>query len=118
MNGKNNNSAQAVITDRLVAVVHKWIVYASITCDTEQAQHEYEFETKRKAQAFIRRLRAAWDVVYPDAVVILYDYQKITEANEDGLTMWQTETKRAVPVRGGSIYHITEKNFDPAKNNS
>ena len=118
MDGKNNNSAQAVITDRLVAVVHKWIVYAAITCDTEQARREYEFETKRKAQAFIRRLRASWDVVYPDAVVILYDYQKITETNEDGLTMWQTETKRAVPVRGGSIYHITEKNFDPAKNNS
>ena len=118
MNGKNKNAERAVVTDRLAADEHKWIVYASITCDTEQARHEYEFPTKRKAQAFIRRLRASWDVVYPDAVVILYDYQKITETSETGLTVLQTETKRAVPVRGGSIYHITEKILDPAQKNS
>ena len=112
---KNKSSEQAVITDRRASVVHKWIVYASVACGVEQAQHEYEFESKRKAQAFIRRFRAAWEVVYPDAVVVLYDYQKITETNEDGLTMWQTETKRAIPTSGGSIYHITEKNLDPAE---
>ena len=116
---KNNSTAQAVeITDRRASVVHKWIVFASIACGVEQAQHEYEFETKRKAQAFIRRLRSAWEVVYPDAVVVLYDYQKITETNEDGLTMWQTETKRAIPTSSGSIYHITEKNLDPAEKKS
>lgn len=116
---KSNSAAQAVeITDRRASVVHKWIVFASVACGVEQAQHEYEFESKRKAQAFIRRLRSAWEVVYPDAVIILYEYSKTTETADEGWIAWETETKRAVPVNGGSVYHITEKIFDPAEKNS
>ena len=94
-----------------VAVTHKWIVSVGLPCGSDVlATSEHEFETKRKAQAYIRRLRAAWEVVYPDAKILLYEFSQVTE----------TATTAAEPCRGCSAYpyHITEKNPKPVKKSS
>lgn len=104
-----------------VAVTHKWIVSVGLPCSSDVlATSEHEFETKRKAQAYIRRLRAAWEVVYPDAKILLYEFSQVTETAEDGTILWETATTAAEPCQGCSAYpyHITEKNPKPVKKSS
>lgn len=95
-----------------VAVTHKWIVSVGLPCGSDVlATSEHEFETKRKAQVYIRRLRAAWEVVYPDAKILLYEFSQVTETAEDGTILWETATTAAEPCRGCSAYpyHIPVK---------
>ena len=81
----------------------KYSVFVRLDCGAGQvAEHEYDFPTFRKAKNFIARLRSVWSVVYPDAVMVLYEQTTITGAAADGTILLQRTTRRALPAPGVS----------------
>lgn len=85
----------------------KFIVSVKLNCGQGQsAAQEYNFLSKRKAQNFIRRLRSAWEQVYPDAVILLYELTQATETDENGEILWQNTTRQVLPpVAGAGAYN-------------